>query len=105
MFIEPLFTLILADFVTRLCNLRNEKQITVKIKPLTKFVGILSVLRLVSLLPDLFYFVDRAILISYEGGTHYKMTSEWASYYQLMDLVFISMSLLLTLIITVWLKT
>jgi len=81
MFIEPIFTLIISDMVVRLCSLRNEKQVSNKLKPLNKFIGALALLRVLSLIPELFFYVERVTLISYEGGTHYQMNSELSPHY------------------------
>lgn len=74
LFIEPFFAFILADFTIRLSNLRNERQISQKLQNFTYFMGLISMVRLLSLLPDLFVKVENAVFINYEGGNYYKLT-------------------------------
>ena len=105
LFTEPLFALILVDFIERLSSLRNEKHISTKIKPLAYFIGAACLLRLASLIPDLFYSTERAVLITYEGGCHYQMTFELSPYYQSADLLFIGISMALMVFAKLWLKT
>eukprot|EP00347_Sterkiella_histriomuscorum_P010271 403376936 len=82
MFIEPFFVMILTDFTVRLCNLRNERQISQKLKPFSFFIGLLSLLRFFSTFPDLFVNVENVIFVNYEGSTHYKLTFEDSIPYQ-----------------------
>ena len=54
MFIEPIVTLIISDFVVRLSNLRNERHISQKLSNLIWFISFISITRLAMSLPDLF---------------------------------------------------
>ncbi|CDW88971.1 UNKNOWN [Stylonychia lemnae] len=104
MFVEPFFVMILSDFTIRLCNLRNERHISQKLQPLTILIGMISLARFFTAIPDLFYTVDKVTFINYEGQTFYKMDFENSLPYQFVDLILILYSLTLISITGVWLN-
>ncbi len=54
MFVEPIFAMILGDFVVRLCILRNERAIAQKLEPVNILIGSAAVLRLLTTIPYMF---------------------------------------------------
>lgn len=76
MLIEPLFAMILGDFVARLCTLRNERQIANKLQPLNTLIAAIAVLRLITAIPQMLTLFGHTIeestmLIKVDGLTHY----------------------------------
>lgn len=57
------------------------------------------------MLPDFFFYVEKATFINIEGANHYQMTVESSPHYQLVDLIFILYSFTLIALTTTWLKT
>ena len=71
MFIEPIVTLIISDFVVRLSNLRNERHISQKLSNLTWFISFIAITRFAMSLPDLFVYAERSVFIHEAGMTYY----------------------------------
>ena len=81
MFVEPIFAMILGDFAVRLCLLRNERMVANRILPFNTLIGAISVLRLITALPQLLTLFgntieESTIFIRVEGMTHYQLLSE-----------------------------
>jgi hypothetical protein len=106
--VEPVFTLILSDFASRLCILRNERHLANKLQPLNYFIGAIALLRFVSLLPQLLFTSDMEqvnVLTKTEGLTHYALPGESTLAYNLVDGICVAYSIILLTFLTVWLKT
>jgi hypothetical protein len=76
MFLEPCFTLILTDFIIRVCTIRNERHISQKLEPLRILITVMSITRLIVAIPDLFINIDKSVLLKIEGLTRYEMVME-----------------------------
>ncbi|TNV76069.1 hypothetical protein FGO68_gene16119 [Halteria grandinella] len=111
LFTEPLFALVMSDFVTRLSILRNERQIATKLQPLNLFLGGIALLRFTSAIPELLQIggkrslEEATILIRVEGMTHYQLLQESHSAlaYQMVEGVSVTFSLVLVTFIAIWL--
>ena len=109
LFIEPTFAMIAADFVQRLCVLRNERQLAMKLEPVNSLLAALTLVRLATILPGVLGLPSvesTTLLVRVTGQTRYELASESASAYRTAECLFVlSYSLVLSAFVAVWLRS
>ena len=101
--------MIAADFVQRLCILRNERQLAMKLEPFNMLLAALTLVRLATTLPEVLGLpsIDGTTLLVRETGqTRYELASESTSAYRIAECLFVlSFSVVLSAFVTVWLRS
>ena len=101
--------MIAADFVQRLCVLRNERQFAMKLEPANMLIAGLTLVRVATTLPEILGLPSiegTTLLVRVKGQTRYELASESTSAFRITDSLFVlSFSLVLSAFLAVWLRS